>query len=320
MTKDNHSTFIEYAFNSIEDWLTWSFLNRSDNGEYTPVYHYCSLGVMKSILQDEKLRFTDIRYLNDFREYTYVQDVYRQVCLDKKNQLDSTFFEMIYNDEIFSKLDGYQKDYMISSNDGTLRKFQEEPCRAFVCCFSLEKDELLMWNYYGSKNAGCNIEFSLMYPSSSLVKETIELKRSQVLYGEESYHAVKEIIDQAHIIWKSAKNNDFLTKFIIMQLNALRLFLKNEAFKNEREYRIVLLVPESKMGKLDLDFFERGNILIPHLDITLKDLNAEIKGINLGPYAGNELNKWSVNDLAKQNGLKEIPIDLSDVPMRNYLG
>ena len=175
-----------------------------------------------------------------------------------------------------------------------------------------------MWNYYGSRNAGCNIEFSLMFPSRSLFKG-VEFKKSNVIYG--GLDAVKKLLNNAYVIWKETRkdpSDDFIQNFMVMQLNALRLFLKNEAFKNEREYRIVLLVPENKVEKIGINFFVRGNILIPYIEIDLDEIDAEIKGIKLGPYAGNMLNKYSVSDLLKINGLNEVSVTQSNIPIRNY--
>lgn len=320
MPVQDDKVFQEDAFNSINEMIKWSFLNKSYDGKYTPVFHYCSIEVMKSILQSKKLWFTDAKYLNDLQEFTYIQNVYRQVCLKQGDKIDKDFFDVIYNDELFSKIEGYKKEYLISSAGNPIIHFEKELCRVFVCCFSFESDELMMWNYYGGNNAACNIEFSLMFPSMSSF-DGIELRKSSVLYGEESYNAVKEILNQVYTIWKKAQGkicNIDIQEFLVSQLNGLRLFLKNGAFKNEKEYRLVLLVPENKIDEIGLKFFVRGNMLIPYIEINLDDINAEIKGIKLGPYAGNELNKYSVKELLKINGLNEISVTASKVPIRNY--
>ncbi len=79
-----------------------------------------------------------------------------------------------------------------------------------------------------------------------------------------------------------------------------------------------MLVPESKMNEVNLNFFVRGKMLIPYLEMDLQDLGAVIKGINLGPYASNELNKYSVKDLLKINKLNAVSINCSKVPIRDY--
>lgn len=318
MSKNEDEVFQNNAFKKIEEWLSWKFLNENQSDTYTPVYHYCSIQAMKSIIEDGKMRFTDIRYLNDLQEFTYVQEAYRQVCLSEKDGFNPAFFQLINSDEIFSEIDGFGKNYMITSGDELLH-IREEPCRVFVCCFSLEKDELMMWNYYGGRNAGCNIEFSLMYPSMSSF-DGMDIKRSNVIYGEESHSAIKELLHLAYKVWEKSRNDDFIKKFIVMQLNALRIFLKNDAFENEREYRIALLVPETEIDEVGMQFFVRGNMMIPYIEMELEDMEAEIKGINLGPYARNELNKRSVSELLRINELSEVPIYFSEVPMRNYFG
>lgn len=316
----NEDKFFENnALHKIEDWLTWKFLHENHADENCPVYHYCSIQAMKSIIEDGKMRFTDIRYLNDLQEFTYVQEAYREVCLDEESEFDKTFIELINSEEIFSKIDGFGKNYMISPSKDSSMQMREELCRVFVCCFSLKRDELMMWNYYGGRNAGCNIEVDLLDPSVSSF-QGMDIKRSNVIYGEESHSSIKELLYLAHKIWKKSGNEDFIKRFIVMQLNALRIFLKNAAFKNEREYRIALLVPEAEMDDVGVKFFVRGNMMIPYIEMELGDIEAEIQGITLGPYARNELNKSSVSDLLRMNNLKDVPIHFSQVPMRNYLG
>lgn len=60
LPSDEYGTFREDALISINEWLIWSFLNEDNSSEYLPVFHYCSIEAMKSILQNKKLWFTDI--------------------------------------------------------------------------------------------------------------------------------------------------------------------------------------------------------------------------------------------------------------------
>jgi hypothetical protein len=221
---------------------------------------------------------------------------------------------------MFSKIDGYNKEYMIATRKEPFIHYHKEPCRVFVCCFSLSSDELMMWNYYSSRNTGCNIEFDIMYPSRSIGKK-IEYLKSNVVYGEESEKVVREIVIQSFNVWKKMSEryrDSSIQIFLVTQLNALRPFLKNKAFKDEKEYRIILLVPENKIEEFELKFFNRGNLLIPYIEVGIENIDAEIKGIKLGPFAGNELNKYSVRDLLNSLGLREVSITLSDIPIRNY--
>ena len=59
-------------------------------------------------------------------------------------------------------------------------------------------------------------------------------------------------------------------------------------------------------------------MLILYLEIDLHDIEAEIKGIKLGPFAGNDLIKCSINDLLGTIGLANHSVSMSDIPIRNY--
>lgn len=96
------------------------------------IFHYTSIGGLQGILENKKIRFTNIRYMND-------------------------------KDELLAGLESVLKESDISGEkaDNLRTAFQAEERQTFVCCFSIEEDSLPMWNYYTKEtnSQGYNIEF-----------------------------------------------------------------------------------------------------------------------------------------------------------------
>lgn len=94
------------------------------------IFHYTSISGLQGILEHKKLRFTNIKYMND-------------------------------KDEIFAGLESMLKEGNIPEEkaDKLREAFRSEVLQTFVCCFSLEEDSLPMWNYYTKEinNQGYNI-------------------------------------------------------------------------------------------------------------------------------------------------------------------
>ena len=102
------------------------------NTKAKQIFHYTSIGGLEGILTYKKLRFTNIKYMND-------------------------------KDEIIAGLDSIAKacDASDEERESLLSAFINHGTQTFVCCFSLEEDSLPMWNYYTKEinNQGFNIEF-----------------------------------------------------------------------------------------------------------------------------------------------------------------
>lgn len=111
------------------------------------IYHYTHVEGLKNILKNENLWFTHIHYLNDREEVNVGANHYIQ-C--NKEILEA-------EREINPNIPSFSVD---TSNLHT-----------YVCCFSLEKDALPMWNYYtkDASNKGYNIGFDYRKLMASLI-------------------------------------------------------------------------------------------------------------------------------------------------------
>jgi len=129
------------------------------------IYHYTATEGLKNILRKKELWFTHIQYLNDREEVQVGLDIYNQ-----------------RNKEIIERAKIIVPD--ISSPPVDISYLH-----AYVCCFSLEKDALPMWNYYtkNSCNKGYNIGFDYRKLVASLIAQNPMLEGCGFSCGRVNY-------------------------------------------------------------------------------------------------------------------------------------
>lgn len=110
-----------------------------DNYDNKPIYHYTSISGLNGILSNKKLRFTNIKYMNDKDEFKAMFDSWiNLINKNENNPIDESEINNFYS-ELF--------------NSGE---------QLFVCCFSLNNDSLPLWNYYTKdiNSQGYNIKMN----------------------------------------------------------------------------------------------------------------------------------------------------------------
>lgn len=316
------------------------------NTKAKQIYHYTSIGGLEGILSDGKLRFTNIKYLNDKDEIIAGVDSLINI-FDAKTEKDKKLISDIF-------------DYSAQN---------------FVCCFSLDQDSLPMWNYY-TKEAnnqgyniefddkalveslllqnpgldGCNISFGMVDYSESdrskyttiisgetfssvhlsiskLFLEMAKMARNTIDIDESKIKSCEEIIAKAEAENKPKSLpiyafNGQKCSFDRTPLDNYICFVKRDCFKQEREFRIVVSVPSEKLGRLKEDgvykFRISNGALIPYLE--LKFSVGVIKSITISPTVQSDLVEQSIKDFTTYCGLQIDDytkfIKKSNVPVR----
>ena len=126
------------------------------------IYHYTSIGGLQGILGG-KLRFTHIGYMNDRDEVVAGSDALRELSL---KYCDDALVHVIEQEA--------ERNKALS---------------AYVCCFSLERDSLAMWNYYTKdpNNQGYNLVFDYRELIISILQKNKELNGCQISFGKVDY-------------------------------------------------------------------------------------------------------------------------------------
>lgn len=304
------------------------------------VCHYCTVSTLQSIINRKCLRFSDVRFLNDSTEFIEVIHWIRYFLSDEECGYSKEFQEFILNSKAMEELEKYHQFSVVYSKEEG--KVEEKTYRTYTCSLSTDIDSLGMWNYYATSKAGVNIVFDQAWNmfegsdetevnSSKQLENGIIIRRGAVLYKyDDKKKCIVELLNSLQEIYEEAKEeidtyqNNILSAFK-QAVNNMRCFFKNEYFKSESEYRIVLNIPEDLLlaDELESDIVEkgqfmRGNILIPFVDYHLK--KESIKQIVINPFVQEkkEMFELGIKELLWKNQMEEAKVYISGIPIRDY--
>lgn len=105
----------------------------------------------------------------------------------------------------------------------------------------------------------------------------------------------------------------------------MRCFFKNEAFRYEEEYRIVLKIPEELLqvqmpcdDMVNKGVFKRGNVLIPYIDYKFQKESIERITINPLVSAPDSMFELGIKNLLWIKTLENVEVVHSKIPVRKY--
>lgn len=281
------------------------------------VYHYTSMGGLQGIIQNQKLWFTNLAYMNDMDE---VFSGIRAMVDYTANEEYRRIMQNINIDEIRDEL--------------------------FACCLSTDRDLLPMWNYYTKEpnGQGYNIHFHTESLARSLIKENPALDGCEMAYGRIDYcrgSLPKYIakfekfmvanISRALLVFSeklnlfnpedNAEKSEEIQNMIAQEEKEIAkqipllfryngkgcrfdrqfptyffAFIKKAYFAHEREFRFVIRVPKRKKQQLiDAKIYkyrQSNGLMIPYLDLQFsKDA---VRGITVSPTVQSDLAEKSL--------------------------
>ena len=322
---------MEINFNEMQTKIDYGLIEKrkitfKKNTKAKPIFHYTSIGGLEGILTHKKLRFTNIKYMNDKDEIVAGLDSIAKSCNvseDEREQLRSAFI-----------------------NHGT---------QNFVCCFSLEEDSLPMWNYYTKEvnNQGFNIAFDDKKLVESILRSNPCLDGCDLAFGivdyskEDNSEYSKAITDEVLSSINLAVSKLFLTvakgamlnrsntidkeaieeweekldaaenenkmrdlpiyffdgstcSFDKNPLGNYLCFIKRDCFEPEREFRIVVSVPDDQLQRLKdqgvYKFRISNGVIVPYLELSFS--GEVIKSVTISPTIKSDLVELSIQDFA----------------------
>lgn len=213
------------------------------------IYHYCSLDTFTQIIKNKTLRLSDLNKTNDYMEKKWGFDfLYHVLCGELQNKgiqmnLNEAYW---YSDNACTHLEQLENDIKMYLNHQTL-----------ITCFSKEKDLLSQWRAYGSDGIGIAIGFNysllkrLLKGQDNLLignviyqKEKQEKKIREELF-EPTFSYMYNMFQQDKVRVSDNYNEYFIEEFdcfceyLDVNIEKVFPFLKNPAFSEEKEVRIV---------------------------------------------------------------------------------
>ncbi len=193
-----------------------------------------------------------------------------------------------------------------------------------------------MWNYYVKD--GNYLGYNLGLSTNDILKSFSVLKDENVelLYGKVMYKVSEQIqylkdgitdIDRSlqaklngidDIAWRDELYDNAKGQ-ILDFLESARLFFKDEAFKDEDEFRFVIKLPteyvKNNPSVLDVGYDVKGGIIVPYCILNIEKVS--FKSVTLSPMLDKELAKQGLNRFLADCGYEDkLEINQSDIPIR----
>lgn len=302
----------------IEKLFGESILNKT-----ATVCHYFPKSALLNIVKDQKLYFSDLEFLNDYSEtqplYSMVEEVIAETEVESPatNILKEILrIKPLIKDEIsFTPYEGDDSDGFIYNR------------RNYALCCSLDNDCLSNWKYYGKGNG--YDAFSIMFKANNyleFIEQTLGLSGYKCLSGLVVYdnevkrrlihnliHRINSFVTASNLTENTFRD---LTTWLFYYIMDMSLFFKDSYYQDEKEYRFVLSLDNSKIksNNLEYDFRFVNDILVPFLKIPFdKDM---IEIVCIGPCLNTDISIKSLSALLKYYNFNNASIGISDIPLR----
>lgn len=273
------------------------------------LYHYTSIGSLFSILQNETIRLTDYRFLNDTQELSYALNWLKDYLAPKdEEEFGKKVLTAIGNIE-------HGKMERIKSVGGGSPYMQRCLCdiHYYVLSLSRRYDELPMWRMYAKD--GCCIKFN-----SQKLKEFFYGFRDANLGkglmnpvdGEIQYE-INEELKNSIIFHYNLKNELMLYDDIVR----FCLLVKSPSFSFEHEYRMGIPFEDQYLGEnCSKEFSLSGTTIRPQLELKNFPVRDIIEEITISPFVTSELTKIGIQELLISKGISPDVVRLSQISIR----
>lgn len=294
------------------------YFSKKSNGY---LYHYTSPDALINIIEKSSLRFTDIEYLNDKDEFTYIFKLVKEISRDRLDEVSN------YISEMSKDLTPDNIGYILTQNAKRSGFYGIEEGKYYVLSGTEVDDSLPMWVYYAKNGryAGYSIKMDIKKLASAFKDVEGEFLYGSVIYDKKTQISIikqltLEILNRLKEKLADSKDDepyisnaqgDFWT-----MINAVRLFFKREKFSHEKETRIVLLAKPKKEcrpeedgkpetdSKIILKHQSVNGVIKPYIEYKFPDKVLPIVSITISPSIESTIGKKGLKSLLMNNGYK----------------
>ena len=273
------------------------------------LYHYTSIGSLFSILQNETIRLTDYRFLNDTQELSYALNWLKDYLAPKA--------EEEFGKKVLTAIDNVEHgkiERIKSISDGSpyMQRYLFD-IHYYILSLSRRYDDLAMWRMYAKD--GCCIKFN-----SQKLKEffygfrdaNLEKGLMNLIDGEVEYE-IKESTRHAINYFYSIKNELMIYDEILM----FCLLFKSPSFSFEHEYRMGIPFEDQYLGEnCSKEFLLSGTTIRPQLELKNFPIRDIIEEITISPFVTSELTKIGIQELLISKGISPDVVRLSQISIR----
>lgn len=304
--------------------LQKSKLTFRKNTKAKPIFHYTSIGGLQGILSSKTLRFTNIKYMNDKDEIIAGLDSIAKACSASEEERENLLSAFIsHGTQTFVCCFSLEEDSLPMwnyytkeiNNQGYNIEFDDKKLVESIlrsnpvlngCDFAFgavdySKDDDSEYSKTITKEILSSMELSISKLFLTVVKGAQGKASSNI--DELALKDWEEKIDDTE---KKRKFNDLPIYFYNgekcnFDKNAsgnYLYFVKRDCFKQEREFRIVITVPDELLPKMTEEkvykFRVSNGVLVPYIE--LKFTEDVVKSITISPTVKSDLVELSIQD------------------------
>lgn len=239
-----------------------------DNKKPEHLYHYTSTEGFLGIAQNNKMWASHILFMNDRSEFSYAFEMSRDIIRKLEQGKKLSYKPNLELQRSFAFL-----------LDGNIEKED-----VYIIPLSEKQDDLNMWKKYTDMSPGLCLELDTGKLGNTISQNNISIGR--VIYNADEQRGflksiILEDVEKAHD--KSSYSNILYN----LLLNAAPL-IKHPAFKDEKEWRIII-----RVSRQEIDFRLKDSIIIPYYKHGIDKTNT-ISSITIGPGGNSEYVKQSI--------------------------
>ena len=300
------------------------------------MFHYTSPDGLLSIIANNEVYFTDIRFLNDKSEDIYLVKLILDIF--EKNKKDYPYV----SDVIYKLFKNHQTNDLrnlkiINIDYYTPLKFT--PRRKFVFCTTTDADLLNMWNYYvhEGKYQGYNIGFNVEKLLKSLDSDTSKsIDPFSVVYGnflydsrkqkEEILHLFNRMEDNINKASDKSKEIDYYVMDLRSYIDSYGAFYKNPSFAQEKEFRFCIEIDDDRLNqkkshysgttnkKMNCRYRVSYGLIVPY--IAVKFNKDAVSTIHMSPMIEYQIAKESIREVLEDYHYERVRVWKSKIPIR----
>ena len=324
--------FRDYTFNSLLINTFKPGLEENPKEKNKLKYHYTSPNALLSILKNQQIYFTDIRFLNDKSEDIYLVKLIMDLLDENEKEYPNVreVTNVLFKNNRISDLQSLNViniDYSVPLN--------YIPMRKFVFCTTTESDQLNMWNYYvhNGKYQGYNIGFNIEKLLKSFDTEKPKTADPfRVVYGKVLYDKKKQceeifrLFEELEIRKNFSQSLDYLVVELRHYIDSYGAFFKNPSFKAEKEYRICIEIDDKRLRedkshfsgthnrKMKYDYRTSNGLIVPYIAVEFE--KEEVSTIHMSPMTEFQIAKESIREVLNDYHYNGVQVRKSTIPIR----
>ncbi len=280
------------------------------------LYHYTSQQSLLGIIKTKKLWLTHVSFLNDLTEMSHALNLLKSK-IQKITSLETQDTEK----QIYGLFMG-----LLERITDNIPNFN-----VFAFSFSENGDLLSQWRGYCS-NGGYSLGFEYEVFEKLLatgLSHPVEIELGKCLYEDSEHDQILTQIlktavqsykeweekEQAGVYHEPILKETVFASYFLLPLLKIAPFLKNSAFKEEQEWRMILTISD----KSSVKFREGSKWIIPYYELGLsKDREPlRIKEIIIGPTIDQKQAFFSLKRFLESELVNFGEINQSKIPFRD---